>query len=147
MKETTLTSLSSICKKTFRKPAGGAGIFLFLIPILLISIGCTQTEPVGEFERTEEEGYRWAELVAGNEQPGLEKLSSSLTGITIRNDLADKRMSENRILMNGSGVAASDINGDGFWNKNDSQSLKFSKKDQTSTRFKRFGMSLFYISI
>lgn len=114
MIDTTPNSLSSICKKTFRKLAGRAGIFLFLIPVLFTHVGCSQKEPVREFVWTEEEGYRWAELPTDNNQPGLNILSSNLTGITFRNDLSDKRMSENRILMNGSGVAAGDINGDGF---------------------------------
>ncbi|MEX1268632.1 MAG: FG-GAP-like repeat-containing protein [Balneolaceae bacterium] len=46
-------------------------------------------------------------------ETGLVKLSSGDTGIHFRNDLSDEMMSENRVLMNGSGVAAGDINGDG----------------------------------
>ena len=88
--------------------------FFFIILFLLMLANCVRVEPVREYSWNQEDGYRWAELdVESSSQTGLEKISSSLTGITFRNDLTDDRMGENRILMNGSGVAAGDINGDG----------------------------------
>lgn len=45
---------------------------------------------------------------------GFRRLDSSLTGISFVNQLSEKRAEHNRILENGSGVAAGDVNGDGW---------------------------------
>ena len=45
---------------------------------------------------------------------GFTRMSSQATRINWRNDLPDERAEQNRILENGSGVAAGDVNGDGW---------------------------------
>jgi hypothetical protein len=68
-----------------------------------------------ELEWVQEENYEWADLpVDSLGKPGFEMLPSSLTGITFQNSLSEDLMVANRVLLNGSGVAAGDIDGDGF---------------------------------
>ena len=62
----------------------------------------------------EEDGYRWAELrVAGEEEPGFERLDPSETGITFENVVTEEQFIENSHYLNGSGVATGDVDGDG----------------------------------
>lgn len=104
-------SLSS--QKLFSIQPNHLNLFCFALLLLLLA-SCRKSEPIREFSWNQEKGYRWAELEMDQSSPiGLEQIPSKITGITFRNDLADERMSENRILMNGSGVAAGDVNGDG----------------------------------
>ena len=85
-------------------------IFICLLAYLL---GCTHEKI--ELTWIEENGYRWAELPERpDSKPGFEMLPPSTTGITIKNALTDEQIDENRVLMNGSGVAAGDINGNGL---------------------------------
>ncbi|MBT5927177.1 MAG: VCBS repeat-containing protein [Verrucomicrobia bacterium] len=49
-----------------------------------------------------------------NSQPGFTPMPSNTVGIVWRNDLLPADAEQNRILENGSGVAAGDVNGDGF---------------------------------
>src|SRR3954451_11377573 len=46
-------------------------------------------------------------------KPGFTLLSPAITGITFTNRLAQERHLTNQILLNGSGVAAGDVDGDG----------------------------------
>lgn len=93
----------------------------FIFPVLFCGIAAFSCipepeprEPV-ELEWVQEENYQWADLpVDSLGKPGFEMLPSSLTGITFQNSLSDDLMVANRVLLNGSGVAAGDINGDGF---------------------------------
>jgi hypothetical protein len=74
--------------------------------------GC---EAPTERDWKQEEGYRWAELDPGSGSgPGFRKRSSSATGIEFENQLTDADIKQNQHFMNGSGVAAGDINGDGW---------------------------------
>ena len=76
-------------------------------------LGCSHE--VIDLEWNEEQGYRWASLqIDESGKTGFEKLSSSTTGITINNTLPDELIEDNRVLLNGSGVAAGDINGNGL---------------------------------
>lgn len=62
----------------------------------------------------EEDGYRWAELrVAGEDHPGFERLDPSETGITFENIVSEAQYIDNSHYLNGSGVAAGDVDGDG----------------------------------
>ncbi|MEX0769086.1 MAG: FG-GAP-like repeat-containing protein [Balneolaceae bacterium] len=62
-----------------------------------------------------EEGYRWADLpVSGSGGPGFNLLSSSQTNIQFQNELSERFIAENRFYLNGSGVAAADVDGDGL---------------------------------
>src|ERR1044071_3835265 len=47
-------------------------------------------------------------------KPGFTLLSPAITGITFTNRLAQERHLTNQILLNGSGVAAGDVDGDGW---------------------------------
>lgn len=63
----------------------------------------------------QEAGYRWAKLhVDGGDQPRFALVRSGQTGITFENDLTDKQIKNNRVLLNGSGVALGDVDGDGW---------------------------------
>lgn len=90
-------------------------IFLPFFCLLLFSItGCSKHETY-ELEWHESVGYRWAELpVKRTGVPGFEVIESEHTGITISNDIPVAEIDNNRILLNGSGVAAGDINGNGL---------------------------------
>lgn len=63
----------------------------------------------------QEAGHRWAELeVPRSGKPGFQPLDSGSTGLAFTNLLAEARGATNRVLWNGSGVAAGDVNGDGL---------------------------------
>lgn len=80
--------------------------------LILNLIGCdTETE----LQWNEADDHRWAELPNSFwDNTGFKKISSSVTGIEFNNKLNGQDIIENRNLANGSGVAAGDINGDGF---------------------------------
>jgi hypothetical protein len=60
-------------------------------------------------------GYRsWALKVPATGHVGFSRLPGSVTGITFTNHLSDAAAAANQIRMNGSGVAAGDIDGDGW---------------------------------
>jgi hypothetical protein len=60
-------------------------------------------------------GYRSHPLkVPAWGKTGFERLPGNLTGITFTNRLSDASAAANQILMNGSGVAAGDVDGDGW---------------------------------
>jgi len=66
-------------------------------------------------EWREYEAYRRAELdVSADGKSGFEKLDSSITGVAFRNYLPAEDMARNRNYLNGSGVAAGDIDEDGW---------------------------------
>src|ERR1044071_4796606 len=61
------------------------------------------------------DGYRCAPLpVPSSGQTGFTRLMPAVTGITFTNWLSDERSLTNRNLLSGSGVAAGDIDGDGW---------------------------------
>ena len=78
--------------------------------MLLTLAGCT---PEKERVWQEEEGYRWAALDVSGSDVGFMLLSPSQTGITAANTLSEESLLTNRHLMNGSGVAVGDVDGDG----------------------------------
>jgi len=60
-------------------------------------------------------GGRWAPLpVSTRGRTGFSEMPPSHTGITFTNWLPEERYLTNQILLNGSGVAAGDIDGDGW---------------------------------
>lgn len=93
-----------------REAIGIVGSFLLcLSPILT---GC---ETPVDREWTEEDGYRWAPLSPGvSQEPGFARLSSGATGVDFENTLTDREIDENQHYLNGSGVAAGDVDGDGW---------------------------------
>ena len=60
-------------------------------------------------------GHRSAPLrIEGNRDAGFERLQSSLTGLSFTNRLFGEMFLTNAVAHNGAGVAASDVDGDGF---------------------------------
>ncbi|MGI9078523.1 MAG: VCBS repeat-containing protein [Gemmatimonadaceae bacterium] len=60
------------------------------------------------------DGHRWRALdVHRRGQPGFALLSPSTTGINFTNSVSDEKALENRHLVQGSGVALGDVDGDG----------------------------------
>src|SRR5437016_3682312 len=60
-------------------------------------------------------GFRYAELqVPASGKPGFVQLPPATTGIYFTNQLAVERYVTNQIYLNGSGVAAGDVDGDGL---------------------------------
>src|SRR5436190_9476724 len=63
-------------------------------------------------------GHKYALLelseLSSTGREGFALLSSAQTGITFANRLPEQRHLTNQILLNGSGVAAGDVNGDGW---------------------------------
>src|SRR6266511_5347908 len=63
----------------------------------------------------EQPGYRFAALTpAPAGPPGFRALSPEVTGIAFTNQIPAERHFANQILLNGSGVAAGDVDGDGW---------------------------------
>ena len=60
-------------------------------------------------------GGRWAPLpVASGGQPGFALLSPAQTGVAFTNTVSEEAAAANRVLLNGSGVAAGDFDSDGW---------------------------------
>ena len=83
-----------------------------MVVLFLSLIGCDSGT---ELQWNKADGYQWAELPNSFwGKSGFKKISSSKTGIEFSNKLIGDDIIENRNLANGSGVAAGDINGDGY---------------------------------
>ncbi|HEX7859313.1 MAG TPA: hypothetical protein VF773_03230, partial [Verrucomicrobiae bacterium] len=60
-----------------------------------------------------EAGYSWRELAAAGEgKAGFTRLGAEI-GVTFKNVLGTNRYATNQNILNGSGVAVGDVNGDG----------------------------------
>ncbi|MFQ6116343.1 MAG: FG-GAP repeat domain-containing protein, partial [bacterium] len=71
--------------------------------------------PEKTIEWHEENGYKWSELpVPRMGNTGFKQLAGSKTGITFTNKLTKEQIRSNRVLLNGSGVAVGDVDGDGL---------------------------------
>src|SRR5688572_32951784 len=89
----------------------------FLILLGLIPAGLLAADPVHGDRRTwqVESGYKWAELsVPAGGKAGFKPLSAELSGIYFTNELDEWKGEANRVLFNGSGVAAGDCDNDGL---------------------------------
>lgn len=85
------------------------GVLLLTIGLLL---GCSSST---ELEWNQEEHYRWAEVTIGFwGDTGFELMEPSQTNIEFENQMTDEMVAENRHYLNGSGVAAGDIDNDGL---------------------------------
>jgi hypothetical protein len=77
----------------------------------LFALGCNQPQPQWQ----EESGYRWRELsVPRRGRDGFRQLSPSRTGIDFTNNVTVDQILENEHVLNGSGVAIGDVDGDGL---------------------------------
>ncbi len=84
--------------------------FTLVALVLLVSCG---PEPVPPWHIGQ--GYRWRELkVPSRGEDGFTELAASETGIVSPNDLDSAKAYANRHLMQGSGVALGDVDGDGL---------------------------------
>src|SRR3989441_11762075 len=89
----------------------------FLILVALVPAGLLAAEPVRGDGRTwhVENGFKWAELsVPAGGKTGFTLLSAEQTGIYFTNELAEWKGEANRVLFNGSGLAAGDFDNDGL---------------------------------
>ncbi|MGH7450135.1 MAG: CRTAC1 family protein, partial [bacterium] len=92
-------------------------IALILTAILLVRVAyfLVQFHPEKKLQWHEENGYRWSEFpVPKSGKTGFKQLPESQTGITFVNSLTDEQIQNNRVLLNGSGVAVGDVDGDGL---------------------------------
>lgn len=91
-----------------------AYVRLFLVVGLASLVGCTNNSDQ-DLRWHDEGSYRWAEVSPSSyEEVGFRKLEGSETGISFTNRLTEAEISENQHYMNGSGVAAGDVDGDGW---------------------------------
>ncbi|SMO81774.1 FG-GAP-like repeat-containing protein [Fodinibius sediminis] len=80
--------------------------------LLAAIVGCTSSP---ELSWHEEKYVRWAALPEGSPADyGFERLTSSATGISFNNRMGREELADNRHYLNGSGVAAGDVDGDGL---------------------------------
>ena len=83
-------------------------------PVLLVACAFLLSARGLAAEWEKHEGFRSLPLaVAPSGQAGFTPLPSAITGITFTNLVAGERSLTNHILLNGSGVAAGDVDGDG----------------------------------
>ncbi|WP_310688799.1 FG-GAP-like repeat-containing protein [Aliifodinibius sp. S!AR15-10] len=85
--------------------------------LLLLVIGglITGCSSQNELQWNQEDGHRWAELSTGFfGSTGFRQLDPSTTNINFTNRVSDEDVTENRNYLNGSGVAAADVDGDGL---------------------------------
>jgi len=86
--------------------------FLSFLILWLQLTGCSSSV---ELDWHEEETYRWAEVSPGFfGRTGFSELPSSKSGIDFVNRVTEEEIVQNRHYMNGSGVAAGDVNGNGL---------------------------------
>lgn len=81
--------------------------------LLLVTLvwGCNTST---QLQWHNEKDLRWAEVSMGYfDHTGFKSLSSAKTGIRFNNTITPKEIAQNREYLNGSGVAAGDVNGDG----------------------------------
>lgn len=86
----------------------------FFICIISINflIGCSSPK---DLEWRQGDGYQWAELSPGFfGSTGFSALDPSSTNIHFMNEVSDQDVRKNRNYLNGSGVAAADVDGDGL---------------------------------
>ncbi|RMD86462.1 MAG: hypothetical protein D6813_14905 [Calditrichaeota bacterium] len=85
--------------------------FIFLLVIIRIIFWPHKTELTWQ----EADGYRWANLkVPKNKKTGFISLPDKKTHIDFSNTLSKELIVKNRHLLNGSGVALGDVDGDGW---------------------------------
>jgi hypothetical protein len=90
-------------------------LILAVILLVIVVYFLVQFRTDKKLEWHEENGFRWSELsVPRSGKAGFMQLSESKTGITFINSLTEEQIKNNRVLLNGSGVAVGDLDGDGL---------------------------------
>lgn len=88
--------------------------FQFVVILVMVVAGAFYFWPEKTITWHDEDGFRWAALsLPWFGRDGFKQLASSETGITFINKLTREQIGNNQHLLNGSGVAVGDINGDG----------------------------------
>ena len=89
--------------------------FQFVAIFVMVVAGTFYFWPEKTITWHDADGFRWAALsLPWFGQDGFKQLASSETGITFANKLNREQIGDNQHLLNGSGVAVGDINGDGL---------------------------------
>lgn len=112
-------------------------ILIRLVSVLLISIitGCSSDNSL---QWHAEEGYKWAELDPGFwGETGFQKINAESSGIHFANTVPDSLVVQNQVVLNGSGVTAGDVDGDGL------QDLYFARLDGPNSLYKNKGSLTF----
>ncbi|MEE9169426.1 MAG: FG-GAP-like repeat-containing protein, partial [bacterium] len=92
------------------KKISGAAMLALLLPVLTQNCASDNT-----IQWNDGEGHRWAELsVPRSGKAGFKQLSESDLGITFSNNVTKDQIINNRVVLNGSGVAVGDVDGDGL---------------------------------
>lgn len=105
-------------------------IIVALLCLILFLISCSSKV---ELQWNQEGGYRWAMLDLLGEETGFRELSASSTGIAFTNLLSEQHIAENQNLLNGSGITAGDVDGDGWVD------LYFTSLDGSNKLYKNLG--------
>lgn len=100
--------------------------------ILTLLVGCNRTS---ELVWVEEEGYRWASLPKASTwgTDGFRHIPSTHSGVEFNNMVGQEEASDNRNLLNGSGVAIADIDQDGL------QDIYFASLQGSNRLYKNIG--------
>jgi len=99
--------------------------------LLTTIIGCMNNY---NSEWYEKEHYRWRPINVGwFGNTGFSAQSLEILGITFSNELTKELITQNRVFLNGSGVAIGDINGDGL------SDLYFARLDGKNALYKNLG--------
>ena len=82
--------------------------------VALLGWWATMAVGLGAWESGD--GFRWQALAEakGSGRPGFARLTGAETGLVFTNHLSEERSLTNHILLNGSGVAIGDVDGNGF---------------------------------
>ncbi|MBE7504101.1 MAG: VCBS repeat-containing protein [Verrucomicrobiales bacterium] len=101
---------------------------------VLAALGLLALSELGAAEGEVKEGYRSRRLtVPATERVGFTLMPPPATGVTFANVVPEARHLTNQILLNGSGVAAGDVDGDGWCD------LFFAGLDQGSRLYRNLG--------
>lgn len=110
-----------------------SGSILLFLCLLTGLAGCS-AQTGRELVWHEENGYQWAELAGSrSKQTGFQKLSSSRTRVTFRNEVRQSLKDQNRHYLNGSGVAVGDFDNDGL------QDIYFARIDGPNKLYRNLG--------
>ena len=91
------------------------GKWLWVLTLVWASGFTVETARTAERTWHTEHGFRWAKLeVPARGQTGFTLLPPSQTGIYFTNELDEFKIGANRVLPNGSGLAAGDFDNDGW---------------------------------